>query len=129
MMLINKQKIAAKQYFPIYGFAKICSAIGKEKQLKRQQLDMLKNSIANIQKQCKNSHTCITDIKIADIKSDESISNTYKNNAIAWAIWHGSLDLKEVEQYLKDMNLDEKKPTDYRKLLCMFDYKKYGEKI
>lgn len=116
---INKHKITASQYFPIYGFSKICSSIEKAEDLKEQQLDKLKELIEHIKIQSKNSHT-----KIDDIWLDENISNTYKINAIAWAIWYDQLNLQEVEQYLKDFN--NKKITDYRKLLCMFDYKKYN---
>lgn len=70
----------------------------------------------------KNSHTSIHSILI-----DENISATYKIGAIAWGIWHNRLSKDEVVDYLK--NFEDKKSTEYKKLLCMFDYKQYVNDI
>ncbi|MCC9057146.1 SIR2 family protein, partial [Neisseria gonorrhoeae] len=61
------------------------------------------------------------------ILDDENISDTYKNDAIAWGIWNNQLSEDEVENYLK--NFVNKKNTHYKRLLCKFDYKKYADTV
>ncbi len=122
LILINKQKIASSQYFPIYGFSKICTGISEEDRLKAQQKVKLENLIRDMRESSKNSHTSIHSILI-----DENISATYKIGAIAWGIWHNRLSKDEVVDYLK--NFEDKKSTEYKKLLCMFDYKQYVNDI
>jgi len=38
-------------------------------------------------------------------------------------ILSGRINLEDAEQYLKEY--PEKRKTDYKKLLCVYDYKKY----
>ncbi|ENX8647366.1 TPA: SIR2 family protein, partial [Neisseria gonorrhoeae] len=109
-------------YFPIYGFSRICSDIHKEAVLKRQQKEKLDHFIEEINRRCKNNHS-----SIQSILDDENISDTYKNDAIAWGIWNNQLSEDEVENYLK--NFVNKKDTHYKRLLCMFDYKKYADTV
>lgn len=118
--LINKQRIISTQYFPIYGFSKICAEIQEESRLKIQQKDKLEHLIGGMRENCKNEHS-----SIRDIINDENISATYKNDAIAWGIWHSKLPNNEVIDYLK--NFENKRVTAYKKLLCIFDYKQYAD--
>lgn len=120
--LLNKQKITSTQYFPIYGFSKICTEIIEENRLKTQQKSKLDHLISEMKDACKNYHS-----SISNIINDENISATYKNGAIAWGIWHNQLPKDEVIDYLK--NFENKKGTEYKKLLCMFDYKQYADAI
>lgn len=122
LKLIDKQKIATNQYFPIYGFSSICTEISEEARLKKQQKDKIENLIHQMQERCKNVHTSIESILV-----DGEISNTYKINAIAWAIWNNQLNHEEVADYLR--NFDAKHTTEYKKLLCVYDYKKYSQPI
>lgn len=119
LKLINKQRIASSQYFPIYGFSLICQEISEEQRLKEQQKDKIDTLIRDMNERCKNIH-----ISIQDILVDETISNTYKGNAICWAIFHGQINLDEVVDHLK--YCDTKNTTEYKKLLCVYDYKKYS---
>lgn len=116
---IDKHKIASKQYFPIYGFSRICHEIGKEETLKRQQREKLENLINSMHERSKNEYS-----SIQEILDDTSIAETYKNNAIVWGIWNDHFQENEVIDYLK--NYQDKKGTKYKILLCTFDYKKYA---
>ena len=62
---------------------------------------------------------------ISDIYFDDSITRTNKINAIIWSAWNEMIDLDEVEMLLRSM--PDKKGTDYRRLLCVYDIKKYAE--
>ena len=57
--------------------------------------------------------------------SDESISKTNKHYAIVTAVLNNQLDLNDVEKYLKEYR--DKLSTEYRRLLCAYDYMKYGD--
>jgi len=55
---------------------------------------------------------------------DGSITNSNKNNAIMWAVLEGTIGLEDIESYLREYK--NKEDTNYRKLLCAYDFKKYG---
>lgn len=119
LKLINKQKIARSQYFPIYGFSKVCSDILEEKRLKQQQENKVQQLISKIQEKYNKEHKSISEILL-----DDSICNTYKIDAIAIGIWTGDIGLADAEDYLR--GYQEKHTTDYKKLLCVYDQKKYS---
>lgn len=60
---------------------------------------------------------------INNIMVDEGISQTSKHNCIINAVLDDSLELSSVEEFLR--GYPDKKSTDYRRLLCVFDFKKY----
>ena len=74
----------------------------------------------DIREICKTEYNTIEQI----MKSD-AISPSYKINAILWSTLENRLKLEDVEKYLREFK--NKNSTDYRKLLCAYDYKKYGE--
>ena len=122
LKLIDKRSITSTQYFPIHGFSRICTDLIRENELKQQQKEKLEYFIETINRRCENKHS-----SIQSILDDESISDTYKNNAIAWGIWNKQLPEDEIVNYLK--NFEDKKDTHYKRLLCMFDYKKYADAV
>lgn len=113
--LINKQKIQSSQFFPIFAFSKITPNIEKIDEIKKIQTDKLKGITKVATK-----HTTIE-----GIVSDESISKTNKHYAIVTAVLNNQLDLNDVEKYLKEYR--DKLSTEYRRLLCAYDYMKYGD--
>lgn len=118
--LINKQTISDSQYFPIYGFAKVCHQIDNVEHLKSIQT---KNLAKFIKEKCnvrKHTHT-----SIADIEQDTSIAESYKHRAIMYGVSTGQISLDDVEQYLKKYPSDRRKKSDYRRLLCLYDKKRY----
>lgn len=120
--LIDKYKIATSQYFPIFAFSRICPVIARADVLKQQQLTKLDEALEQVGDSSKTPHT-----SIADILADASISASNKSKAVLWALMHDQLNLEEVEETLKNFkNFPSCNSTEYRKLLCGYDHKKYG---
>lgn len=120
--LINKQTISDTQYFPIYGFSTICKQIEKVEHLKSIQT----NNLAKfIREKCnvKQHNHC----SILDINNDESIAESYKHRAIMYGVSMGQISLDDVENFLKSVPIEKRKESDYRRLLCLYDKKKYEQ--
>ena len=96
LSLINKQTIAESQYFPIYGFSRICNEINDLDHLKRIQVRNVNQYIRR--KAYRNSHS-----KINDILGDEHIAESYKYPAIMYALDKNQLELDDVEQHLNNL--------------------------
>ena len=60
---------------------------------------------------------------INEISDDEGIAKTNKFNAIFWGIMRDNLALDEVKVFLENYPEKEKRGTDYRRLLCAYDFK------
>jgi hypothetical protein len=119
LTLINKHRIQSQQYFPIFGFSKICSEIKNVDTLKKQQIDKNTTALETVTEACKTLHS-----KIENIVNDPNVTASNKINAILWSIQNDKVSLEDVEQYLR--NFEQKSDTPYRKLLCAYDFKKYG---
>lgn len=118
LTLIDKYNIQKAQYFPAYGFNKINTNIKTIEKLKNQQLQKL-NDLKEVTREI-----CKTNLDtIGKIMAYEEIKASYKNSAIIWSILEGTIDLENVEIYLR--LYQDKKSTGYRKILCAYDYKKY----
>ena len=122
LKLIDKQTIQSNQYFPIYAFSKICDDIGNIEKLKKQQIDKIRTLVNNAPQDCKKSFSTPL-----EVWKDTKISRSNKTTAIVCAIMNGSMDLKSVKDYLK--NFDDKRDTQYRKILCAFDIKNNDDGI
>lgn len=120
--LIDKYQITTIQYFPIFGFNKICPQLKRAEALKQQQSGRLKDAVDQVPKNAKNIHTSIN-----VILDDDVISTTNKTKAILWSIMNDQLELSEVEETLRNFKeFPHQDSTEYRKLLCAYDFKKYG---
>lgn len=117
--LIDKYKIQRQQYFPVYGFSTINADLENIAKLKAQQIENLETSTEKVPERYQTGH-----IKTKDIIEDETIPQSYKENAILWSIMNDRIDLKDVKNYLK--NTDKNTGSNYRKILCAYDYKRYG---
>lgn len=117
--LIDVYNIQSKQYFPSFGFSLINNKVKCIDSLKEQQKKNLDNLKANIKDICKTEFTTID-----EIESCTAISRSNKIHSIIWSILEGNICLDSVKEYL--INFEDKTITDYRKLLCAYDYMKYN---
>lgn len=117
LKLIEKHRLQSNQFFPIFGFANVQPEINNLERLKSIQLnkiDTLKD-LADIG---------TTQTTIDEILTDDSISNSNKTKAIVKGVLNERINLNDLEHYLKEF--PEKRSTDYKKLLCVYDFKKYS---
>lgn len=120
LSLINKQIIADNQYFPIYGFSTICDDIHDVRRLKDIQK---KNVDYYIQNKCSQYNSVHN--SISEIERDFAIAASYKSQAIMASVNSGSIPLDELESYLKNIPIEQRINTEYKRLLCLYDLKKY----
>lgn len=119
LALINSHSIQSAQYFPVFGFHKIFSQISKIGKLKKQQKETVETALQDVKRPCKIKHN-----SIINILADDSVTKSNKNSAICWQTYHDGLPLAEVEDYLR--KFENKRETEYRKLLCTYDLKRYA---
>lgn len=117
--LIDKYTIQTNQFFPMFGFDKINSNVSSAEKLKRQQIDKLRSSDDAIPARIKRNYK-----SIAEINADATLSTSSQANTIYYCFREGLISIEDCETYLKSH--PEKTKTDYRKLLCAYDLKKYG---
>lgn len=120
LILINKHTINSSQYFPIFGFSIVCPEINELDKLKGYQTDKLHQAFENTKENCKSTHK-----DISSILQDENISQSNKTNAIFWSLMSKNLNLTEIEVFLRSYT--NKTTTEYKKLLCAYDFMKYGQ--
>lgn len=120
LSLINKQTIADNQYFPIYGFSTICDDIQDVDRLKRIQKTNVESYVKEKCLQYDNAHN-----SIHEIDEDSTIAASYKNQAIMASVDSGNIPLDDLELYLRNVPIEERKETGYKRLLCLYDIKKY----
>jgi hypothetical protein len=122
LVLIDKYKLQSGQYFPIFGFNSINNEIKVADKLMAQQKNNIQNALKGISDNQKRKHTTVQ-----DVLGDISIPLTYKNGCIIWNIFEDNLALNDIEKYLK--GIKAKNDTNYRKLLCAYDLKKYAKNV
>ncbi|OLR59425.1 hypothetical protein BHF70_07200 [Anaerostipes sp. 494a] len=118
---VDKVMIQSQQFFPIYAFAKIDPSIKRIEKLKKQQnskLEALKRQI--------EQKFDVKETTLEDILNNESYAMTYKNQIIAYALLKGNFMPEDIEEYLKTLSGEIGNTTDYRRLLCAYDYVKYS---
>ncbi len=121
---INGFIIQSTQYFPIFAFSKKNSTIKKVEKFKKNQETNLKHSIERIY--LKNKIICDKNHNsIYSIINDPSIPISYKNDIILWGVYNDNISLEDTENYLR--NFDRPYSTDFNKILCAYDYKKYKD--
>ncbi|MEK4822838.1 SIR2 family protein [Priestia sp. FSL R5-0680] len=117
LTLIEKHRIQRNQFFPIFGFFQVQPGIAnfdKLKDIQLKKIEALEHA----------ADLAISHSSIDGINNDENVSASKKTIAIVKGILSGRINLDDAERYLKEY--PEKRTTDYKKLLCVYDYKKYG---
>lgn len=120
--LIDKFKIQSQQFFPIYGFCKINSNIKCALELQEQQQVKLRCIIERMEDKY--------DIHAATVKEileDNTIAKSFKEDAIAYATITNKINVDLLGDYLKNCTDKYKNTTHYKKMLCAYDYAKYGQ--
>lgn len=120
LSLIDKYKIQSAQYFPIMGFQKINDNLKNSEKLKKQQIKNIDLCMQHMPGQCQVKHT-----SIQEILDNEHISASNKMNCIMWNTFEDNINLDEIESYLREHTSTTS--TDYRKLLSVYDLKRYKE--
>lgn len=121
LSLIDKHTISDTTYFPIFGFSTINDHISSTEKLK---INQRNNLIKFIRGKCfpqKNTHkTC------QSIMDDAIIAKSYKYQAIMYAVQNDQIPLLDLENYLKNVLADNRNNSNYKRLLCLYDIKKYS---
>lgn len=118
LTLIDKHNIQSSQFFPIFGFSLISNDIKSSNQLKLNQI----KKIENIKEKTKGIQ--LDDYaSISGIMLSESIAKSKKVDYIAKGILTEHFTLDDCMNFLK--RYEQKNCTDYKKLLCVYDYVKY----
>lgn len=120
LTLINKQKIKKNEHFPIFAFSEICPDIIEVEKLKQYQIEKINVAVNNASTKCKGNH-----ITPQDVIDDKTVSKSKKTSEMICSIMNGTMNLDSVENYLKAFG--NKRATEYRKLLCAYDLKKYSK--
>lgn len=127
--LINKQTIQSNQYFPIYAFSQINPEIEKAEELKEIQNNKINYVIGKIPQISKEKND-----DIYEIIYNSNLSETNKLYAIIWNIFEKNINLEDFRDFLIDYDeyreykdSSPKKTTDYKRLLCIYDFCKYSE--
>lgn len=117
--LIDKYKIQSSQFFPVFGFNLINKNVASAAKLKKQQIEKLSATDAAIPDRCKKEYHLIS-----EVVADPELSVSAGNSVIYYNFRKGAISIEDLENYLKN-DLDRTK-TDYRKLLCAYDFRKYS---
>lgn len=117
--LIDKYKIQTTQFFPMFGFDAINPKVACAAKLKKQQIEKLSHSDEQIPQVSRKNFP-----SVEAVLADETLATSAQANAIYYSFRQGLISTDDCEAYLK--NHPYKSKTDYRKLLCAYDLKRYG---
>lgn len=125
-MVILTDDVNKKMCFPAKGMAHVFPEMERKNKLCQQQDELLSKEFNQITKilGCRSDHTSVN-----DILCDERIVPSYKVKAIFYQVYKGEIALDDVRGYLYNTLQDStgSVPTDIRKLLCLYDARKYSE--
>lgn len=121
--LIDTFTIGEQQYFPIYGFFNINKDLKKADALKEQQKRKMESVVAKT-----NNKYEIEERSVKEIIESGRYAKTYLYDVLARATLEEKISLADIEAFLKGVDADYKKEhsTNYRELLCAYDYVKYA---
>lgn len=127
---IDKQTISKNQYFPVFAFSQINNNIEKSKKLKENQLKKIKQIKSRINNNCKKKFSEIE--KILELYE----SPARQDDCIIWNVIERNISIEEFKEYIqayeKLRNLGRAqllKSSQYKKLICVYDYLQYHKNI
>ncbi|MCP1520167.1 hypothetical protein J2Y74_004477 [Pseudomonas migulae] len=118
--LVNKQKIHSSQFFPVFGFSKICATINDLERFKTQQKGKIDGILESLPERLQTTHA-----DIDGIMNDENIAQTYKSHSIIWSLTNKKIPVEDIEKFLRSH--PDKVGIEYKKLLCAYDIARYSE--
>ncbi|EJU16098.1 SIR2-like domain protein [Porphyromonas sp. oral taxon 279 str. F0450] len=125
-MVILTDDVNKKMCFPAKGMAYVFPEMERKDELCKQQNQLLNKEFNRIQtiSGCRSAHT-----NVDDILRDERIVASNKVKAIFYQVYKEEIALDDVRAYLYNRLQDSTAsvPTDIRKLLCLYDVRKYSE--
>lgn len=119
--LLDDMVVPINQWFPAFGFSKICPELKCSTTLKRSQSDKI---YAYHQNSKKDRFENFPVTSIQSILDTDQIRKTYKLDAIFHFILNDTLSLEDLKNYID--SLEDDRNSEYRKLLCLYDFKKYS---
>lgn len=134
--IIDKLRIQKQQYFPIYGFSKINKNIVSAEKLKKQQNGKINNLIISSEEYLKNKNINIIGLNIENIDKHKDISNSKKNDIIAYAALKQQVTIEELKNRVLEVyekieketeNKNETLKTKFKMMICVYDYLKFKE--
>lgn len=120
--VIDDLTIPSKQYFPIFGFSQIYGKLKNKAKIKKIQQDILNKFVTKE----KSKKDFVTHSSIDAIYTDSNIAVSFKHPTVIWNVWNNNISLDSLELYLRSYPDDEKKDSKYRRLITLYDYKKYA---
>lgn len=120
ILLLNKIKVTKSQYFTAYGFSTICDGVNKIGELKRNQRATLEAHFQSIDTADRIDFYSVDDILSKGHKLYKTIKIIFYN------IYVDNLDLDNVADYLRGEATLKASPSDYKRLVSLYDYKRYG---
>lgn len=114
--LLNKQVISTRERFPIFAFSSICENLINVDKYKSRQIDKIIDDLKRYVRDCENNYTSITDIT-------NNLADWKVIGGIMYAVMEDNISLSELKKYLEDNA--GRCDTDFRKLLCLYDYLAY----
>ncbi|MFO5571339.1 SIR2 family protein [Klebsiella pneumoniae] len=114
--LLNKQVISTRERFPIFAFSSICENLINVDKYKSRQIDKIIDDQKRYVRDCENNYTSITDIT-------NNLADWKVIGGIMYAVMEDNISLSELKKYLEDNA--GRCDTDFRKLLCLYDYLAY----
>ena len=125
-MVILTDGVRKNMYFPAKGMAHVFPEMEHKDELCQQQDKLLNEEFNRIEKipECRSDHT-----DVDDILRDERIVASNKVKAIFYQVYKAGIALDDLRGYLYNRLQDSREcvPTDIRKLLCLYDARKYSE--
>jgi len=115
ILLLNKQTINKSQHFPFYAFGEICPELKNIEACKRRQKQKIEDAFSKISLSCRTPYSSIEEI------TESSFAISKEWSLIFYSAYIDAISLESLKNYL--LNFHDKKSTDYRKLLCLYDYK------
>ncbi|MEQ1320866.1 SIR2 family protein [Acinetobacter guillouiae] len=119
--LLDDMVVPSNQWFPTYGFSTICPELECAELLKKSQSDKINSYYQNSRKDrfetfCPTTIQCILDT--------DQIKKTYKLDAIFHFVLNDVIDLEDLKGHIE--SLEDDRNSEFRKLLCLYDFKKYS---